>query len=216
MTGSFVKGTAIALSMIAGSAAYAATEYDFTGNGGIAPSYSFTEDGITVVATGEYRDNRFFPTGPFLPAEVGVHQQNTPAGEEGLGVVGPVNDNDYDIDGVFDERLVLTFSETVEIYSLDISEIEGLESPPRERDEWDVWTSTDGVNFTKVATNSIDDPFVFGWGVEVQAVAIGVDQGYDGIRVAGATIAAVPLPAGGLLLLSGLAGAGLLRRRRRS
>ncbi len=108
------------------------------------------------------------------------------------------------------EALTFTFSEAVKLGSLGFSLF----------DASDDYTIT--VN--GVSTASDENPFSFGW-EEATSFKVGVIFGddktvfpsvIDSFRVSELTIAAVPLPAAGWLMLAGLGGLAATRRRRKA
>lgn len=178
------------------SASQAATVFDLTGPLGVANSFSFTEDGITATATGYYDPG--FPGGPLSQATA-VNQNSI-----GLGVFGPIIDNP-DIDGFEDDFLVISFSEKVHMGLADLSSVES-------DDSWDIYVDN-GSGFTLFANESSQNPFEFGW-IEAEQVAFSADAWDDEYRLQSLTVAAVPLPAGGMLLLSAMGGLAFMRRRK--
>jgi hypothetical protein len=183
--------------MFAGSGAMAATTFDLTG----APpsqgtSFIFNQDSIQMTATG-FTDTVLF----------GLTQTNVTQDETGLGVTR-FFDTDADLDGQVDEFLVFTFDQTVSLFTILFDDVDP-------DDDWDLFVDT-GSGFAQVANESTDNPFTFTVGTNGNRVAIGADGGNDSFRVREITVAAIPLPAAGWLMLAGLGGIAALRRRKKA
>lgn len=183
--------TAIAAILSAGTASAAIT-FDLTGPSGQASSYSYSDatSGISVVAT--------------AVREIFNRDRVTRDGS-GLGVTGPL-DTDLDLDGQVDEALIFTFSEVVKAGLAFFTDVDT-------NDDWDIFVDDGSGSFTQVGFDVDDNPFAFGW-TEAKRIAIGADGGNDSFRVNSLTVAAVPLPAAGLVMIVGLGGLGLAFRRK--
>jgi len=113
----------------------------------------------------------------------------------------------------FPEVLTFTFSDAVKLGTVGFSLFGGAD---------DYRISVDG---TEVPGNPFDDnPYQFGY-VEATSFSVGVQFGddltdfpqiFDNFRVSSIQVAAVPLPAAGLVLLTALGGAAAAYRRRKS
>lgn len=114
------------------------------------------------------------------------------------------------LDGRADESITFTFDQTVRLVSVTFYCFDT-------DDDADVYV--DGV---MVANDSASNPYMFG-NVIANSFTIGADggsifslDGYDNFYVKRFTVATVPVPAAGFLLLGGLAGLGLVRKRRKT
>lgn len=126
----------------------------------------------------------------------------------GLGVTGLV-DTDIKLDGFVDESITFNFDQSVRLVSVTF----GCFDP---NDDADVY-----VNGSMVANDTNTNPYMFG-NVVASSFTIGADgasawfgDGYDNFYIKSFTVATVPVPAAGFLLLGGLAGLGLVGRKRR-
>lgn len=199
-----LAAAAIAASAATGASAATTTVDLFTGgdvtvSGGVG---TFSVNGFSGTITAE----RFsFHPLPGVPATV---SQNL----AGLGVTDWF-DPDGSLDGRINETLTFTFDQKVRLVSVTYLHFnEGTDSD----DDADVY-----VNGAQVANESTDNPYMFGY-VEATSFTIGADgfssllaDGYDNFRVKRFTVAAVPVPAAGFLLLGGLASLGMVGRKRR-
>ncbi|MGK0473711.1 MAG: hypothetical protein ACJAR0_004207 [Candidatus Azotimanducaceae bacterium] len=169
-------------------------DYNFAGTGGSEDSFSFTEQGLTVVATASY-------DGFTNSAE--VHQNSN-----GLGVDNSPSDSNT-IDGsVRNDFLTLTFESTVEAIALDF----GNNSA---NDEYDFFVGT-----TKVLNNQETTPD--GWlnigPYEGTTFTLRATQNNDNFRLEQIRVnysnTVVPEPTSLTLFGIGLAGIVLIRRKR--
>ena len=192
------RAAALATSlMFAAPAAMAATTFDLTGSpASEAPSFSYSVDGIGLEVTG-FTD---LVIGGITPTD--VTRDGT-----GLGVTR-FFDSDPDLDGQVDEFLVFTFDQTVSLFTILFDDVDS-------DDDWDLFVDT-GSGFTLVADDNTDNPFTFALGTDGNRVSIGADGRNDSFRVREITVAAVPLPAAGWLMLAGLGGIAALRRRKKA
>ncbi|WP_289042415.1 VPLPA-CTERM sorting domain-containing protein [uncultured Aliiroseovarius sp.] len=119
----------------------------------------------------------------------------------GLGVAGGWDTN-AQLDGSVDESITFTFDHSVRLVSVEFA-------------HWD-WNDDANVyvNGVEVASDSDDNPYYFG-NVVASSFTIGADGVFDNFRIKSFTVAPVPLPAAGFLLLGGLAGLGALSRKRK-
>lgn len=205
-----IKKWLLAATMAAGVAtgASAATVVDLTGNSE-GPSLTFNDvlAGVDLTVT---------------PTNASASNDSVTQTGNGLGVSGTntacafwlcfeVGDGPEGLDSKWGyEALTFTFTEAVKLGSLGFSLF----------DASDDYTIT--VN--GVSVQSDENPYDFGWEV-ADTFNIGVIFGddttifpkiYDDFRVSSLTVAAVPLPAAGWLMLAGLGGLAATRRRRKS
>lgn len=199
-----------ALLVIGGASAASAATFNFAGPEREATTFSFSEDGIGLVASsGNFID----PTDTILPALPG---QTVTQAAGGLGVdrfdLGPLEGDPPVINGATD-LLILTFDRLVRFDSISFSRVDA-------DDDFDL--ALDGVFIIEDENILAMNPYVFGSGVTGYAVAIGADSvggalgfGGDDFRVKAIDVTAVPAPAALPLLLAALAGLGYAARRRR-
>ncbi|GHF06562.1 hypothetical protein GCM10016455_29670 [Aliiroseovarius zhejiangensis] len=119
----------------------------------------------------------------------------------GMGVKG-WGDTSWQLDGFVDESITFTFDRAVRLVSVSFSHWDW-------NDDADVY-----VNGSMVANESPNNPYYFG-NVVATSFTIGADGHFDSFRIKSFTVAPVPLPAAGFLLLGGLAGLGALSRKRK-
>ena len=175
-----LSGTSLLISLGLSSTANAAVvTYDFTGSGGDASSYSFTESGLTVTATATYNGFSNF-------AEVNRNSN-------GLGVDSGIFDLNNQVDGFGqNDYLTLTFDATVEAIALDFAN-------NTSNDEFDFYVGT-----TRIINNAETTPD--GWinlsgltgnSLEGTTFTIRANQNNDNFRVQGMQVnyaPAVPEP----------------------
>ncbi len=226
----------LATGALLSTAAHATTySFDFTSLYGAGGSYQTTVDGLTLTVTaGSFVDGyQYGPTRAVRDDEDNmVHGSVIGSGNRfdrnayvnadganGLGVYNNVNrgrttDNTGDVDGRYwDDFLILTFDQDVQ---LDIARFGSFDSNDDYRIIYDM-TGDDELGYGDFVTRSGDDnPAVtFPW-VHDNVFGFLATGSNDDWRLAELQVSIVPLPAGGLLLLSGLAGFAALRRRKKS
>ncbi|MEX0351541.1 MAG: VPLPA-CTERM sorting domain-containing protein [Paracoccaceae bacterium] len=153
--------------------------------------------------------------GTITAHSIGSYSPRISQGDDGIGVRSGYFDDTRDLDGFFDEWLTFGFEKAVRLVSVTMGHVD-------RNDDWDVYVGT-----TKIANESSQNPFYFG-NVIAKSFSILADghKCRDGYRRCRSTdnfvikgfevaLAPVPLPATGLLLIGGLAGFGLMRRRRK-
>lgn len=156
--------------------------------------------------TGTFASGDF--SGTITGLRVGSTTHSLTQSIAGLGVTGG-GDTDPLLDGRIDESITFSFDQTVRLVSVTFYAFDA-------DDTADVY-----VNGVMVADESATNPYMFGYEM-ANSFTIGADgssvmlDGYDNFFVKSFTVAAVPVPAAGFLLLGGLAGLGLVRKRRKS
>lgn len=188
--------------------AFAAT-FDFTGSNEYPTSaLSFSDDGIGLtVAAGTFSTRR-------NPSTVNIARRLVDQDRNGLGA-DAFFDGD-NIDGRFgNDILIFTFDQEVQLDTLRFGGVDG-------NDDF-AFGPVDGLSFFRIVDfQDVTDPlnaatFLTDDQRIGTAFGIGAIGSNDNFTVAGlsvSSVAAVPLPASGLLLGSVLLGFGLLRRRR--
>lgn len=190
-------------SMTVAPFASAATTFDFTGlTSGSSASYSDTRDGIGLTATGFRKDVFFCQL--FGSAEVTT-------ASDGLGVVADSgaclgNYDSAELDGQINEVLQFSFDQDIRMISIAFNSIDG-------DDPYNVFADT-GSGFTQISGGASDNPYTFSPFLTGDGLRIGATDNASAFRVTGITVAAVPLPAAGFLLLGALGGLGFAARRR--
>ncbi|PZX19620.1 putative secreted protein [Palleronia aestuarii] len=202
---------AAALCLAGGIASAATSTFDFTGaDKGYASSYIFSDNGLDLTVTA-YAD--LFGTFPAKNPKVGQWKH-------GLGVKSTRIDNSHMVDG-FGYREFLVFS-----FSKDIERLNTISFSFADCDDtFELWTSN-GSTWTKQGSAHVpydSDPSTYTFKQDWTGTlfAIGATKLHDDYKIAGLSAdwdspAPVPLPAGGILLVSGLLGLGIARARRKS
>ncbi len=207
----FAAATFAAVTATASSAL--AVTYDFGADASSGPSASlnFTIGaGITAVASARTIDATGTDTGT---AKVGLYHDTRP-NEGGLGVTAP-GDTNHEIDGGSSiglrDMLLLTFNQKVKIVKASFSRVDN------KFDGDDAFITFDG---TRIDTDGLIDlavsfPNFLPIGVEGTVIGFGALFSNDDYKLRSITVTPIPLPPAALLLLSGMAGMGVLARRRR-
>ncbi len=120
----------------------------------------------------------------------------------GIGVKNIYTPDNPAVDGfVAKDSLTFTFDKAVKLISV-------VMTPFTRSTDWDIYV--DGVKF---ANENNDRPFFFG-GIVGTSFKVMADGWKDKFVVSSFTVAPIPLPASALLLIGGLAGFGVMRRRK--
>ncbi len=221
----------LATSFCVASAASASTHtFNFSGLNGIGSSYSTTvgDIGLTVTAgsfiggysgTSPYRmydddGNRVWGSTVRGSNSYDGGARLTADSPNGLGVRNSGGDGSDTTDGSgWDDYIILTFDQDVQ---LERARFGSFGSNDDFRLVYDV-TGDDNIGTGDfVTTNQDDNPFSGFPSVEGNVYAFLATGGNDDWRLRNLTVSTVPLPAGGLMLLSGLAGFAAMRRRKKS
>ncbi len=218
------------------TAANAATfNFDFSSLYGAGGSYQTTVDGLTLTVTAgsfvdgyqygttrwvrDDEDNRVYGSVIGSNNSFDRNAYVNADGANGLGVYnnvrrGRTTDNTGDVDGRYwDDFLILTFDQNVQ---LDIARFGSFDSNDDYRMIYDM-TGDAELGYGDFVTRSGDDnpQTSFPW-VHDNVFGFLATGSNDDWRLAELQVSIVPLPAGGLLLLTGLAGLAAMRRRSKS
>ncbi|MFX0547397.1 VPLPA-CTERM sorting domain-containing protein [Roseovarius sp. S1116L3] len=185
---------AIAMTALAAPAAYAATVFNLGGSSTEASSFAYSVDGIGLTVTGE---RNFF----------GWDDVDVTRRTGGLGVTGFL-DTSSALDGQIDERLTFSFDQNVKMMSIMFTAYD-------DNDPYDIYVDS-GAGLTLITGDSNANPYLFSPFLTGDTLRIAVDGNASAFRVSSMTVAAVPLPAAGWLMIAGLGGLGALRRRRKN
>lgn len=190
--------------------AVASTVFLFS-TGAQAVTFDFTGPGIFGPGGGDIngqlgQQTAILDKGGVVGAVTANSTRGTPvladtALNSGIGV-----DHGRDIDAVDNIRgrdsLLFTFEHAVKLISVTIKSL-NLGTT-----DWDIW-----VNGSEFATGVSSTTFNFGH-VLATSFEIKPEGRWDALGVKGFTVAPIPLPASALLLIGGLAGFGVMRRRK--
>jgi hypothetical protein len=199
----FIVGAVCAgILFVAAPAVQAATVFNLGGSNATQSSFNYTVDGIGLTVTGERKD-KIIGCG-FLCLTSVYQGRDVTRTADGLGVVGPL-DTSAELDGQINERMTFSFDKNVSLMSIMFNNIDG-------NDPYDIYVDT-GTGFTLITAAAMANPYVFSPFLVGNTLRIGVTDNASAFRVKSLTVAAVPIPAAGFLLLAGLGGLGALRRR---
>ncbi|MEL7465212.1 MAG: hypothetical protein AAFN79_14170 [Pseudomonadota bacterium] len=216
-----ILSAAIVAATLASTKAADAATFDLTGALAESATFSFVQDGIGLtVSTGLYNDLTNVIRGP--GGDDVVHRNANGLGVDrfdfpGFLFIPPSEGDPPELNGSLEgsEMLILTFDQVVVFNTLSFGEVDA-------DDDFDL--AIDGAFVAEdVSIQPLNNPFVFAPGTRGTSLGVGADTflgaitgGGDDFRVAGVSVTAVPIPAGGALLLTGLAALGFAGMRRRA
>lgn len=202
----FLSAVTIALGLTAGVAQAAPILFDFqngaNGANGTVASRTATQGGLSVTITGGTYNG-------VTDSVIDIDDRLVTKNNNGLGVdciVQPLCANDIGLSLLVPDLLTLTFSQAVHFGAVFFTAID-------RNDDFDLFI--DGIRVLSDVTIQGSNPFDL-TGYHGTSISFGADAANDNFRLGSFTVAAIPLPAGGFLLIGGLGALALLRRRRRA
>lgn len=225
-----ILATAVGLSMAASAAAAKTVDFLFTDSLGPTSSYQQTVDGLTVTITagsfiGGFSGSVTSVTdqggnsvdGWALSGNSFDNDARVDPDSNGLGVINNFSagtDNDDDVDGSgWDDFLILSFSQKVQVTSATFGAF-GF------NDDYRLFYDLNGngslgngdfLTFTKDDNPLTNFPVVVG-----DLIGFAATGSNDEWKLKKISVAAVPLPAAGWMLLAGIGGLAAMRRRKKS
>ncbi|WP_373085180.1 VPLPA-CTERM sorting domain-containing protein [Sneathiella sp.] len=210
---------AAAVLTFAAVGAQASTTFNFGGNGGLAASYAFSEDGIGLTAT----------PGEFQSSTIGSETVSTPGAARvgqyagGLGVSNPWYFDQHEVDGLINNDVVIfSFDQKVSLETVAFTYFDdevswnwkqGWHSAGNDEFSGFLDTDNDGL-LNLVGINFDANPFNAG-GIIGKLFGIGAWDNNDDFKIKSMTVSAVPLPAALPLYGAGLAVMGFVGWRKR-
>jgi len=186
-----------------------AVTFNFSGNGGLSPTYMFSEDGIDLTVT-----PASITIGPTIPQDTVAIQGQVGQYSGGLGISQNGNEN-HQIDGSgVDELLIMAFSTPVEIVSAEFRYVSS-------NDDFEFWHDSgndDSLNGDYIFSADIPGTLIytFAGGFISDLFGIGATHYSDDFKLYAVTVSPVPLPAALPLFAGALGLFGAARWRRRN
>ncbi len=226
---------ALATGLCIASAASASTHtFNFSGLNGIGSSYTTSVGGIGLTVTAGSFISGYSGGSPYRLYDddgdrvwgstvLGSNSYDTAArltadSPDGLGVRNSGGDGSDTTDGSgWDDYIILTFDQDVQLESARFGNFNG--GYPGYDDFRLVYDVTGDDNIGAgdfVTTDQDDNPFSAFPSIEGNVYAFLATGSNDDWRLRNLTVSTVPLPAGSLMLLTGLAGFAAMRRRKKS